>query len=100
MKPIAKSIQHLSHTFPIHEGLKQEDALSPMFFNFALECVIRKIHENQSGLKLNGTHQFLVYADDVNLLGDIINTKMKNKEALTDASKFSLKAYTEKLSIC
>jgi hypothetical protein len=29
---------------------------------------------NKLGLKLNGTHQILVYADDVNLLGDIIDT--------------------------
>jgi hypothetical protein len=39
------------------------------------------------GLKLNGTHQLLAYADDVNLLGDNIDTIKKNIETLTDASK-------------
>jgi sorting nexin-29 len=36
---------------------------------------------------LNGTHQLLAYADDVNLLGDKIDTIHKNSENLTDASK-------------
>jgi hypothetical protein len=39
------------------------------------------------GLKLNGTHHHLVYADDVNLLGDNIDTIKKNTETLIDASK-------------
>jgi hypothetical protein len=39
------------------------------------------------GLKLNGTHQLLAYADDVNLLGDNIDTINKNTQTLIDASK-------------
>jgi hypothetical protein len=39
------------------------------------------------GLKLNGTHQFLAYADDVNLLGDNIDTVKENTESLIDANK-------------
>jgi hypothetical protein len=58
-----------------------------LLFNFTLDYAIRKVQENQMGLKLNGTHQLLTYADDMNLLGDIINTKNKNTESIIDASK-------------
>jgi hypothetical protein len=68
--------KHLSESFPIQNGLKQGDALSPLLFNFALEYAIRKVHENRVGLKLNGTHQLLAYVD-VNLLGDDTDTVRK-----------------------
>jgi hypothetical protein len=53
-------------------------------FKLFLGYAIRKIQENQVGLKLNGTYQLLAYADDVNLLGDNIVTIMKNTETLTE----------------
>jgi hypothetical protein len=63
---------HLSDMFPITNGLKQGDALSPLIFNFALEYAIRRVQVNHDGLKLNGSHKLLVYAD-VNTLGRSIH---------------------------
>jgi hypothetical protein len=87
----------LSHNFPIQNGLKHGDALSQLLVNFAFDCTIRKLQVNQVGLKLNGTHQLLVYADDVNQLGDNIDTIKRNTQTLIDASKeIGLEVNTEK----
>ncbi|KAJ4435252.1 hypothetical protein ANN_23830 [Periplaneta americana] len=79
--------QFLSDAFPIHCGLNQGDALSPLFFNFALEYAIRKVQDNRQGLGLNRLHQLLVYADDVNMLGENPQTIRENAEILVEACK-------------
>ena len=57
-----------------------------MLFNCALEYTIRTVQVNQDDLKMNGTHQFLPYADDVNILGESIHTVKENAEALVVVS--------------
>ena len=63
--------KHLSDMFPIRKSLKQRNALSPLLFNFDLQYTIRRFQVNQDELKLNGTHQLLVYADGVTILGEV-----------------------------
>jgi hypothetical protein len=79
--------KYQSDKFPIQNGLKYGDALSPLLSNFPLEYTIRRVQENQEGLKLNGTHQLLAYADDISIVGENIDTIKKNMEALSDSSK-------------
>jgi len=79
--------KNVSDKYLIRNGLKQGDALSPMLFNFASEYAIRMVQVNQDGLKLNGTHQLLAYADDVNILGGSIHILKENAEALVAATR-------------
>ena len=81
--------ENVSDRFPIRIGLKQGDALSPLLFNFALEYAIRRVQVNQDGLKLNGTHQLLAYANDVNILGGSIHVHSlkENAETLVVATR-------------
>ena len=66
--------------FPIRNGLKQGDALSPLLFNFALKYAIRNVQVNQEGLKLNG-------ADDVHIFGGSVHTVKVKAEDLVVSSK-------------
>ena len=54
----------LCDMFCIKNGSKQRDALSLLLFNFTLEYTGRMVQTNKKGLKLNGTHPFLVHAED------------------------------------
>ena len=65
--------------FASKNGLKQGDALSPLLFSFALEYAIWSVQANQDGLKLNGTHYLLFYADDVNIVGGSIRSVRKTQ---------------------
>jgi len=69
----------LSDIFRIKNDLKQGDTSSPLLFNFALEYSIKGVQVNLDGLKLNGTHQLLFYADDVNILGRSVHTIKKTQ---------------------
>ena len=55
-------------------------------WNVVLEYAIRRVQVNQKGVKLNGTHQMIVYADDVNILGGSVQIIKKNTEAVVIAS--------------
>jgi len=79
--------KNLSDMFPIRNGLKQGDTLLSLLFNSSLEYAIRRVQVYQDGLKLDGTHQLLVNADDVNILVESVHTINKEAEALVVASE-------------
>jgi hypothetical protein len=70
----------LANKFPIQSGLEQGDALLPLPVNFSLKCAIRKVQKIQLGLKLKERHELLVYADDINLLVDEVDTITKKTD--------------------
>ena len=78
----------MSDMFPIKNGLKQGDALSPFLFTFALEYAMRRVHINQDGVKLNGTHQLWFMLMMLICWTEVyIHTIKKNTEASVVASK-------------
>ena len=58
----------------------------PLIFSLPLKYANERVQVNQEGLKLNGTHQLLVYADDINIMGGNIHTIKKITEDLVVAS--------------
>jgi hypothetical protein len=78
--------KNLPDKFTMQNGLKQGDALSPLF-----SILLWNIH--QEGLRepgkriLNGTHQLFAYASYDNIVGENIDTIQRNTKALLDASK-------------
>jgi len=71
--------------FPIKNGLTQ-DALLSLLFNFVIEYAIIRVQVKQDRLKLNGTHQLLIYADNVNILSGSVHTINKTTEAVVAVS--------------
>jgi len=72
--------KHFSDIFSIKNGLKKEDDLSLLLFNFALDYAIRRVQENQDDLKLNGKYQLSFYADDVTILDGSVHTIEKTRK--------------------
>jgi hypothetical protein len=60
---------------------------------------MRKVQAKQKGLKLKGTHQLLVYADDDNVLVESIHTIKKTEASSFASNKIGLQVNAEK-SIC
>jgi hypothetical protein len=66
-------------------------------FQFCSRIFHQEVEENQVSLELNGTHQLLVHADEVHLLGDRTSTIKENTETLLEASRdVGLEKNTEK----
>jgi hypothetical protein len=60
-----------------------------LLFKFILEYTIRKIKGNKKGLRVNWTHQLLVCASDLNLLGKDVNiTNKKTSHVVCSSEKF------------
>ena len=52
----------------------------PLLFNVAVEFAVRRVQVNHDDLKLNGAHQLLIYAKDVNILEGSVHNIKKNTD--------------------
>jgi hypothetical protein len=73
---------YLSSRFPNENDLKQGDALSSYYSNFALQYAIKKEQKTNLRLDINDIHQVLAYVDDVNLIGHDIRTIESNAKCV------------------
>jgi hypothetical protein len=78
----------VDNTVPIQNCKEKGGFISPLVSNFGLEDAIRKVQGNQTGLKLNGSHQLLFCTDDENTIWDKLNTIKKNAKAVIAAGKY------------
>ena len=90
--------KNLSHLFPIKNGLKQGVALSPLFFNIALDYAIRWVEVNLDGLKVIGRDQFLVYADGVNIYWKEETYYKEKHRSLSSLVEIGLEANADRTS--
>jgi len=83
--------------FPINDYLKEGDALSSLLFHLAVDYAIRRVQLNRDALKLNGTRECWVYAND-NIVGGSVYIRKKNTDTLVAASKeIGLKVHANKI---
>jgi hypothetical protein len=73
--------------FPIKNVLRQGHVLLQLLLKFLLQYAIRRVQVKQDGWKLNVTHQFVVCADYVNILGGNVHNIKENAEFSVVASK-------------
>jgi hypothetical protein len=85
--PLQNPVGQIFDTFLVKDVLKQREASSPLLSKFSIEYSIRSVHVDQAVVKLNGKYKLPVYADEINILGEIVHTVQKNKRALLVASK-------------
>jgi hypothetical protein len=84
------------HTFVWQVVIKNGDVLSPLLFNFPFQYAIRTVQTNQEGLKLNGTHQILIYADNINILGETVHIIKTPDDLLVSGKENGLQGNEEK----
>jgi uncharacterized protein (DUF3820 family) len=69
--------RHLADMFPTSylEWFETRRCSIAIAFKLCCRICIRRFHLNDDGLKVNGTHQLLVYANDVNILGGSVHVR-------------------------